>query len=96
MLDSLPEQSIFFNTVESFWSYSQGIATASTLPDFNASNPAPAESDPNYTVDRLLELISDLVEARLGADLVALAAGRTGYADRADGFVPHFDRQRTS
>src|SRR6516165_11974369 len=40
-----------------------------------------------------LELIGDLVEAGLGARLVLLAAGRAGYADRADDLVADLDRQ---
>src|SRR6266550_4515005 len=41
-----------------------------------------------------LELVGDLVEAGLRADLVLLSAGRAGDADRADDFLADPDRQR--
>src|ERR1700680_3271645 len=44
--------------------------------------------------DRLLELVGHLVEARLDAGLVLLAARGTGDAGRPDDVVAHLDRQR--
>lgn len=43
----------------------------------------------------LLELIGDLVNPSLGADLVLVPAGRAGDADGADHVVADLDRQRT-
>src|SRR5580700_4287303 len=40
------------------------------------------------------QLVGDLVDPGLGADLVLVAAGRPGNADRADDFVADLDGQR--
>src|SRR5258708_25844853 len=42
----------------------------------------------------LFQRIRDLVDAGLGADLILLAAGRSGDADRPDHIVANLDRQR--
>src|SRR5579872_2992385 len=41
----------------------------------------------------LFQLVGDLVEAGLGADLVLVAAGRAGDADPADHLIADLDRQ---
>src|SRR5205807_1841584 len=63
----------------------------SVLSAAGAGRASPRASQPPA---RSLELVGDLVDAGLRADLVLLAAGRAGDADRADDLLADLDRQR--